>query len=670
MSQLTKFTVSSGPGSGTVTSISQGTGITLTPNPITTVGTVALTIPVVVTSGGTGAITLTNHGVLLGQGTNPVVATAVGTTGQVLTGVTGADPVWASPASSSISITGDSGGALIGNAFTFTGGTTGLTFSGAVSTETLTGTLVVANGGTGATTLTGILIGNGTSPVTANAVTQYNVLVGGASNAITSIAPSATSGIPLISQGAASNPVFGTAVVAGGGTGATTLTNHGVLLGQGTSAVVATAVGTTGQVLTGVTGGDPVWASPASSSISITGDTGGALVGTAFTFTGGTTGLSFGGSGSTQTLTFAGITANAGVVALGTDSVNNAINIGTATSAGRVITIGNTTGTTSIAENVGSGGYTLTGAAASPVTIGASVSSANITLGGSLTSGNLNIANGAGFAANLRIAANNNGGQITIGSTTGASGIGENVGTGNYVLSGAAGSTITIGSGITTGTTLIGGTAQTGTITLGSSSGTNIVAVGAGAGATTVNIANGATNGKTVNIATGAVANTVIVGSTTGASALTLNSGSAGIIATGVASVAVANKNYVTINTSTGALGSDSGSAGVTWTEVTAATQALAINSGYIMNRATAITATLPSTAALGSIIEIAGKGAGLTIIAQNSGQTIHFGSSNTTTGVTGTLTATNQYDCLRMLCTTANTDFVVLSSMGNWTVV
>lgn len=136
MSQIISFRQVAGPGSGTVTSISAGTGITLTPNPITTTGTVALTIPVVVSSGGTGAITLTNHGVLLGQGTNPIVATAVGTTGQVLTGVTGADPVWASPAASSITLTGDTGGPLVGNSFTITGGTSGAIFAGAGTTLT------------------------------------------------------------------------------------------------------------------------------------------------------------------------------------------------------------------------------------------------------------------------------------------------------------------------------------------------------------------------------------------------------------------------------------------------------------------------------------------------------------------------------------------------------
>jgi hypothetical protein len=70
--------------------------------------------------------------------------------------------------------------------------------------------ITVAQGGTGATTLTGIVTGSGTSALTATAVTQYNVLIGGSSNGITSLAPSATSGVPLISQGSSSNPAFGT----------------------------------------------------------------------------------------------------------------------------------------------------------------------------------------------------------------------------------------------------------------------------------------------------------------------------------------------------------------------------------------------------------------------------------------------------------------------------
>lgn len=79
-------------------------------------------------------------------------------------------PSWQalSAAGAVTTITGNSGGAQSpssGN-FNLAGGTTGLTFAGTANTETLTGTLVVANGGTGAATLTGLLLGNGTSAVT------------------------------------------------------------------------------------------------------------------------------------------------------------------------------------------------------------------------------------------------------------------------------------------------------------------------------------------------------------------------------------------------------------------------------------------------------------------------------------------------------------------------
>jgi len=52
----------------------------------------------------------------------------------------------------------------------------------------------------------------------------------------------------------------GALTVAGGGTGATTLTDHGVLVGSGAGAITPLAVGTNGQVLVGSTGADPVFA--------------------------------------------------------------------------------------------------------------------------------------------------------------------------------------------------------------------------------------------------------------------------------------------------------------------------------------------------------------------------------------------------------------------------
>lgn len=78
----------------------------------------------------------------------------------------------------------------------------------------------VALGGTGASTLTGVLKGNGTDAITASAQLA----------------------------------------VADGGTGAATLADNGVLIGNGTGAIQATAVGTAGQVLTSNgAGSDPTF---------------------------------------------------------------------------------------------------------------------------------------------------------------------------------------------------------------------------------------------------------------------------------------------------------------------------------------------------------------------------------------------------------------------------
>lgn len=65
-------------------------------------------------------------------------------------------------------INGDAGSVSpTAGAVTISGGTTGLTTSGSGSTLNLTGTLVVANGGTGVATLTGLALGAGTSALTA-----------------------------------------------------------------------------------------------------------------------------------------------------------------------------------------------------------------------------------------------------------------------------------------------------------------------------------------------------------------------------------------------------------------------------------------------------------------------------------------------------------------------
>jgi hypothetical protein len=113
-----------------------------------------------------------------------------------------------------------------------------------------------------------------------------------------------------------------------------------------------------------------------------------------------------------------------------------------------------------------------------------------------------------------------------------------------------------------------------------------------------------------------------------------------------------------------------SGIAGFLWNEITGTSANMAVNNGYIANNGGLVTLTLPATAALGSIIRVAGKGAGGWLIAQNGGQTIHFGALSSTTGVGGSLASTATFDAVELLCITANTDFEVLSSVGNITVV
>lgn len=112
----------------------------------------------------------------------------------------------------------------------------------AASTIT-SGTIGVARGGTGLATVTsnGIPYGQGASALAVtSAGSQYQSLQAGASGVPTFAAIS-------LNQSAA---VSGQLAVGNGGTGASTLAAHGVVVGNGTSAVSVTTAGTSGQVLT------------------------------------------------------------------------------------------------------------------------------------------------------------------------------------------------------------------------------------------------------------------------------------------------------------------------------------------------------------------------------------------------------------------------------------
>ena len=117
------------------------------------------------------------------------------------------------------------------------------------------GTLGVANGGTGAATITnnGVVIGAGTGALSGVTGTSGQVMTVNGSN------QPIFSAINLASSAA----VSGALAVANGGTGASALATNNVLLGNGTSALQAVAPGASGNVLTS---NGSTWTSAASST--------------------------------------------------------------------------------------------------------------------------------------------------------------------------------------------------------------------------------------------------------------------------------------------------------------------------------------------------------------------------------------------------------------------
>lgn len=185
------------------------------------------TLPVA--AGGSGAITFTANGVLYGDSTNPLSATAAGTTGQVLIGNTGAAPSWGTISSSLVS--------------SFQTSLSGLTPSTATTgAVTLAGTLGPTSGGTGL-----------------SAYTTGDIIYASATNTLSALADVAT-GNALISGGVGVAPswgkigltthVSGTLPVANGGTGQTTYTDGQLLIGNSTGNTLTKATLTQGSGIT------------------------------------------------------------------------------------------------------------------------------------------------------------------------------------------------------------------------------------------------------------------------------------------------------------------------------------------------------------------------------------------------------------------------------------
>jgi hypothetical protein len=99
-----------------------------------------------------------------------------------------------------------------------------------------------------------IIVSNGT--LTDDGGGTVTITTGGGGAGVTTLAFGTTGLTPAAATGGVIT-VAGTLVVANGGTGATTLTSHGILMGSGTSAITATAEPSDGQLLIGSTGDYP-----------------------------------------------------------------------------------------------------------------------------------------------------------------------------------------------------------------------------------------------------------------------------------------------------------------------------------------------------------------------------------------------------------------------------
>jgi len=142
----------------------------------------------------------------------------------------------------------------------------------------------------------------------------------------------------------------------------------------------------------------------------------------------------------------------------------------------------------------------------------------------------------------------------------------------------------------------------------------------------------------------------LIIGSSAGApAAATLTAGTGISITNGHNTITIANTGNV-----------------FTWHNVMTSSQAMTTNNGYMVNNGTLCTLSLPAASSFGDTISIVGYGAGGWTISQAAGQQVIVGINSSTLGATGTVSSSNQYDAITLLCAVANTIWVRINSAGN----
>ncbi|HET9850865.1 MAG TPA: hypothetical protein VFP35_04570, partial [Candidatus Saccharimonadales bacterium] len=342
-----------------------------------------------------------------------------------------------------------------------------------------------------------------------------------------------------------------------------------------------------------------------------------------------TTGLTLGNSSMTSAL---GIQAGTGGLALSTNGASSNITIrGLASGASigigdnsgivQTINIGNTTGTSGIAMHVASGNFTLDGVGDSNYTLGASTVGGNITIGGSAQTGSINIGNGNANQT-LTFGTNASAGNktVTVGSTTGSSSLTLNAGSGTLLLNGGTGAITLQNQG-------------TGAINIANNSIDSIVNIGktgTTSNATTINLATSTAGAGSINVGgTGGAGNSnsgTIVTLQGGASQLQIANGGSvfsGVVSQSGGTVSINASGASSVKTASGALTITSNQA-ATWS-TTNGTLTLQSGSGSVsLGTSTQLTANGNLTIASNSsnTLTLQGGTGGTLITANGTGNT------------------------------------------------
>jgi len=132
------------------------------------------------------------------------------------------------------------------------------------------------------------------------------------------------------------------------------------------------------------------------------------------------------------------------------------------------------------------------------------------------------------------------------------------------------------------------------------------------------------------------------------------------------ASKGVAQFNPVDFNVAAGIVSLTGGPGAAFWA-ATFGPQILTPNHGWIATNAGGTTFTLPAVSAQGDAVAVQGQGAGGWVIHQLAGQQIIFNSvSHTTPGAGGSVSSTDAYDSIYLVCLTANLIWLAVNYKGN----